>query len=114
MPNNQQQLTGADGKAPPPPPKTGAVAGVVVDPLAQADKKRLAAEEAKKQKLQATATEWLKVLTGASEDTKKEDVMSVLQVLADNDLTTRNKAKGLDVADSKDLVGFTTLSFPSR
>ena len=35
-------------------------------------------------------------------------------MFAENNFVTKNKAKGLDVADIRDLVGFTTLSFPSR
>ena len=100
--------TGAEASKAPPPKANP------VDPALDADRRRLAAEEAKTKKFEATSTEWLKVMQNTSEDNKKEDVMSVLQVLMDNDLTTRNKAKGLDVEDIKDLVGFTTLSFPSR
>ena len=40
--------------------------------------------------------------------------MSIFQVLTDNDFTTRNKAKGVGVADIKDLVGFTAFFFLSR
>ena len=48
-----------------------------------------------------------------SEDTDKTDVMSVLQLLADNNRVTKSRGKGLDVANIKDLVVFTTMTFPS-
>ena len=75
------------------------------------DRRRLAAGMAKRKNFENTLMDCFKVMINTSAHTKEDDVMAVIEVSMDNDFTTMNKVKYLDVTYPKDFVQFAILFF---